>query len=704
MEYNKNPHAVCIPFPAQGHINPMLKLAKILHYKGFHITFVNTEFNHQRLLKSQGSNSLNRHPSFQFETIPDGPTSPENQDVTQDIPSLWKSTSENCLEPFKALLYKLNDTETTPPVSCIVSDGIMSFTLDAADELGIPEVLLWTNSASVVLALAHYDTFRQRGIVPLKVDCIPGMKGMRLKDMPTFLRITHPDDILFNLTIRETARAKNASAIILNTFEELERDMLNELSSINPLVYSTGPLHTIANTMENENLQLLGTSLWKEDTKCLEWLDSKEPNSVVYVNFGSITVMTPEQLVEFSWGLANSNQTFLWVIRPDLVSGDSLIPRGHQKYRIAAVINGASEWSVVDRKQVENLVKTLIRGERGKEMREMAAVWKKKAHSMSSWLNIDNFINQVTHAMEYKKPHAVCIPFPAQGHINPMLKLAKILHYKGFHITFVNTEFNHQRLLKSQGSNSINRHPCFRFETIPDGLPPPENQDATQDIASLCKSTSENCLEPFKALLYKLNDTETTPPVSCIVSDGIMSFTLDAADELGIPEALFWTNNACAVLAFAHYETFRQKGIIPLKDSDNLTNGHLDTIVDCIPGMKGMHLKDMPTFVRITDPSDIVFNFAIRETARAKKALEIILNTFEELERDMLNELSLIYPLVYLIGPLHTIANTLENEDLKLLGSSLWKEETKCLEWLDSKEPNSVVYVNFGSITVMTPE
>jgi hypothetical protein len=36
------------------------------------------------------------------------------------------------------------------------------------------------------------------------------------------------------------------------------------------------------------------------------------------------------------------------------------------------------------------------------------------------------------------KPHAVCRPFPAQGHITPMLKLAKLLHFNGFHIAFTN--------------------------------------------------------------------------------------------------------------------------------------------------------------------------------------------------------------------------------------------------------------------------
>ena len=84
-----------------------------------------------------------------------------------------------------------------------------------------------------------------------------------------------------------------------------------------------------------------------------------------------------------------------------------------------------------------------------------------------------------------EKPHAVCIPFPAQGHINPMLKLAKLLHHKGFHITFVNTEYNHKRLLKSRGPNSLDGLPSFTFETIPDGLPPTD-ANATQDILSLC--------------------------------------------------------------------------------------------------------------------------------------------------------------------------------------------------------------------------
>lgn len=82
-----------------------------------------------------------------------------------------------------------------------------------------------------------------------------------------------------------------------------------------------------------------------------------------------------------------------------------------------------------------------------------------------------------------EKPHAVCIPYPAQGHITPMLKLAKLLHScYGFHITFVNTHYNHRRLLNSGALSPQLNVPDFRFESIPDGLPvPPAGfEDATQ--------------------------------------------------------------------------------------------------------------------------------------------------------------------------------------------------------------------------------
>ncbi|RDX71820.1 7-deoxyloganetin glucosyltransferase, partial [Mucuna pruriens] len=460
MEINyssvRKPHALLTPYPVQGHINPLFRLAKLLHLRGFHITFVHTEYNYKRLLKSRGPNALDGLQDFHFETIPDGlPSTDEDADVTQDLVSLCKSVRENFLQPFCDLLARLNDSATTglvPPVTFLVSDFSMTFTVQAAEELSLPIVLFSPASACTLLSVLHYRTLFDIGLIPLKdesyltngyldrkVDWIPGMKNFRLKDLPDFIRTTDPNNFMLEFLIETTDNAHRASAIVLNTFNELESNVLNTLSSMFPSLYPIGPFPSFLNQSPQNHLASLGSNLWKEDTECLEWLESKEAMSVFYVNFGSITVMSLEQLLEFAWGLANSKRPFLWIIRPDLVIGGSVILSSEfvnetsDRGLIASwcpqeqVLNHPSigaflthcgwnstiesicagvpmlcwpffadqptncrhicnEWSIgieidtnVKREEVEKMVNELMMGEKGKKMRQKVMQLKKKA-------------------------------------------------------------------------------------------------------------------------------------------------------------------------------------------------------------------------------------------------------------------------------------------------------------------------------------
>ncbi|XP_077245750.1 7-deoxyloganetin glucosyltransferase-like [Tasmannia lanceolata] len=301
------------------------------------------------------------------------------------------------------------------------------------------------------------------------------------------------------------------------------------------------------------------------------------------------------------------------------------------------------------------------------------------------------------------KPHAVLIPYPAQGHINPMMQLAKLLHSKGFYITFVHTEFNHSRMLKSRGLDSLKGLDDFQFETIPDGLPPPDH-DGTQDIAALCDSTRKNCAVPFRNLVTKLNNSLRIPHISCIIPDGVMSFALCVAEELDIMVLVFYTMSACGLMGYLNFHELKRRGYTPLKDESYLTNGYLDTHIDWIPGMKNIRLRDVTSFVRTTDPNETIFNFNIEQAKNNLRARGLILNTFDEIEHDVVEAIKCMFPRLYTMGPMSILCKDMAESGLNSIASNLWKEDSECLDWLDRRDLASVVYVNFGSITVMTAE
>jgi UDP:flavonoid glycosyltransferase YjiC (YdhE family) len=126
--------------------------------------------------------------------------------------------------------------------------------------------------------------------------------------------------------------APAADGILLNTFDELERRALGAIRARLPNTFTVGPLGP--EVAPPSYLPSLTSSLWRGDGRCAAWLDGRaEAGSVVYVNFGSITVVTGEQMDEFAWGLAAAGSPFLWVVRPDMVrdGGGWALPEGFEE-------------------------------------------------------------------------------------------------------------------------------------------------------------------------------------------------------------------------------------------------------------------------------------------------------------------------------------------------------------------------------------
>lgn len=90
------------------------------------------------------------------------------------------------------------------------------------------------------------ETFLCDGTLETSVDWIPGMRNIRLRDLPSFIRTTNIDDAMFDFMGSETRKCMRSSAIIFNTFDELEHDVLEAISAKFPQIYTIGPLSILS--------------------------------------------------------------------------------------------------------------------------------------------------------------------------------------------------------------------------------------------------------------------------------------------------------------------------------------------------------------------------------------------------------------------------------------------------------------------------
>nr|AKA44595.1 UGTPg25 [Panax ginseng] len=324
------PHVLIFPFPVQGHVTTMLKLSELFCLAGIHVTYLISTQNYTRLVRCTNVLSrLSPYPGFRFQVLPES-VSDGNAQSMDLVMNLFES-----LKTAKTFFKDLLIGEAQKPVTCIISDGLMSFTLDLGEEIGIPIIYFRTISSCSFWAYFCMPKLVEAGELPLKGDDmdvliknVPGMECfLRQRDLPSLCRVSDLNNSTFTMISSETHQTVRARALILNTFEDLEGPILSQIRTEFPNTYTIGPLHAhLKARLDGKTASQLASSnsLWEEDKSCIKWLDNQPLKSVVYVSFGSIAMVTREQLVEFWHGLVNSGIRFLWVIRPDSVTDEEM--------------------------------------------------------------------------------------------------------------------------------------------------------------------------------------------------------------------------------------------------------------------------------------------------------------------------------------------------------------------------------------------
>ncbi|KGN50608.1 7-deoxyloganetic acid glucosyltransferase [Cucumis sativus] len=327
------PHVLIFPFPAQGHVNSMLKLAELLTLSGLRITFLNILRIHQKLtLHTDIQSRFSRFPNFQFQTITDGL---DNRliDKFSDLIDSLKSITMPLLKQM------LLSGEFGPTPTCIILDGLFNFIVDVDAHPNIPVFSFRTISACSFSAYSFVPKLIEDGQLPIKGEedmdrIISGMGGMenvlRCRDLPSFCRLEDPFDPGLQHGVTQTIQSFKSRALIFNTFNDLEGPILSSLRSRCSNIYAIGPLHAHLKTRLSGEISpassVSSNGLWEVDRSCLAWLDDHPPKSVIYVSFGSVVVIGDDQFREFWHGLVNSGKRFLWVMRPNSLAGKDGVP------------------------------------------------------------------------------------------------------------------------------------------------------------------------------------------------------------------------------------------------------------------------------------------------------------------------------------------------------------------------------------------
>ncbi|RZC47771.1 hypothetical protein C5167_040721 [Papaver somniferum] len=443
-------HVLVLPFPAQGHINPMLQFSNRLVSKGVKVTLFTTLHASKSVRTAASSVSV-------------VPFSEGSQDGLEDF------NSRNFMQQFKdtvaeSLPKLIGKHETSDyPVKCVVYDSLIPWILPLAKELGLIGACFFTQSGSA--SAIYYQVYK--GLLPTPVEgpatLVPGSVTLEPQDLPSFVHKidSYPD--FLTLVLEQFWNVDEADWLLFNTYDKLEEEVVKwmqkqsatKMITVGPSV----PSFYLDKRLKDNNDY--GLHLFSPDTDtCMKWLDKKEVATVVYVSFGSLNDLGEEQMKELAWGLENCNYHFLWVVKLSVedklpknfveeTAEKGLVVEWCQQLEVMAhkaigcfithcgwnstiealslgvpmvamplwtdqstnakfisdvwgvgVRAEADEKGLVNRENVEEAVKLVMEGDRKEEIKKNAVRWKELAKQAvdeggSSDKNIDEFVSKI---------------------------------------------------------------------------------------------------------------------------------------------------------------------------------------------------------------------------------------------------------------------------------------------------------------------
>ncbi|KAL2557206.1 UDP-glycosyltransferase 92A1 [Forsythia ovata] len=304
---------------AQSHIIPFLALAQQIELKGYTITFVNTSLNIKKLKKNFPSKSSIRLLEIPFNAAEHGlPPEAENSDsLPYNLVLRLLEATSSLEQPFRKLLFDLVEKGGGEKPVCVVADFIFEWTAHVTREFGVFHAIFSCTGGfgmacyySMWLNLPHKHTESLDFVLP----DFPEAGKFHVTQLSPALLVAEEGDPFTTFQRKIFPYWSKSDGILFNSIEELDKTGLMYFRrKLGIPVWGVGPIllseHDRSRTSRKPAIS---------PALCVEWLDKKQPNSVLYISFGFQNTISASQMMQLAKALDSSQTNFIWVVRPPL--------------------------------------------------------------------------------------------------------------------------------------------------------------------------------------------------------------------------------------------------------------------------------------------------------------------------------------------------------------------------------------------------
>ncbi|CAN6232570.1 unnamed protein product [Urochloa humidicola] len=345
---------VFVPFPAQGHVTPMLHLARALADRGgVAATVAVPDFVHRRMSLQDGGGDGR----VVLVPIPSG-VPDDGGDEPPGFASIVHAMEHHMPAHLEGMLLAMAGAgRGRGAAACLVVDVLASWAVGVAARCGVPAVGFWPVMFASYRVVAAIPELISKGFISRTGTPLPPStnkiyeavvsKGQKIGDLhilPSKLQLSTADlpwlvggaasqQSRFAFWLQTVDRAKSLDSILVNSFPgEGAGDDDRYIPPPGQRILHVGPLFNGDSLDRSTSSSRLpaAAAMWQADSTCMEWLDGQSPGSVIYVSFGSwVGPIGPDKIAQFALGLEATGRPFLWVLKnhPSWRAG---LPADHQ--------------------------------------------------------------------------------------------------------------------------------------------------------------------------------------------------------------------------------------------------------------------------------------------------------------------------------------------------------------------------------------